>query len=244
MKVERHSPSSLNLFCASPAMFVLERIMGRRQPVGAAAHRGTAVEAGIAAGLVDLDRPVEECIEIAATKYRSLIGLCTDPSVEAKEKTIPAMVRQGLDELRPYGTPSSQQGFVEWRPEGLQSPIVGFYDFEWANHGIVVDLKTTEKLPSSIKLPHARQVGLYGPAISDNIDARLTYVTPIKRATYRLENVREHRDALLRIALVVERFLALSDDPAFFASITAPDFDHFYWTAPAARQAGFEAWGF
>lgn len=244
MKVERHSPSSLNLFCASPSMFVLERVMGRRQAVGAAAHRGTAVEAGIAAGLFDLDRPVEECVEIAATKYRSLIGLCTDPSVETKEKTIPAMVMQGLDELRPYGTPTSQQGFVEWRPEGLQAPIVGYYDFEWANHGIVVDLKTTEKLPSSIKLPHARQVGLYGPAISDNIDARLTYVTPIKRATYRLENVREHRDALLRIALVVERFLALSDDPAFFASITAPDFDHFYWSAPAARQAGFEAWGF
>lgn len=244
MNVDRHSPSSLNLFCASPAMFVLERVIGRRQPVGAAAHRGTAVEAGIAAGLADLDRDVEECVEVAVTKYRTLIALCGDPRVEVCGRAIPDMVRHGLAELRPYGAPTSSQGFVQWQPDGLKAPIVGFYDFAWEQHGIVVDLKTTERLPSEIKLPHARQVALYAAAISDNVDPRLTYVTPQKRATYRLENVRAHREALLRIALIVERFLALSDDPGFFTSITAPDFESFYWVAPPARQAGYEAWGF
>jgi hypothetical protein len=39
--------------------------------------------------------------------------------------------------------------------------IVGYFDYEWQQHGIIVDLKTTEKLPSSIKIPHARQVALY-----------------------------------------------------------------------------------
>jgi len=31
---ERHSPSSLNLFAASPAMFVLERIIGLKRGTG------------------------------------------------------------------------------------------------------------------------------------------------------------------------------------------------------------------
>jgi hypothetical protein len=55
-------------------------------------------------------------------------------------------------------------------------PIVGYLDYRWDQHGILVDLKTTEKLPSSIKIPHARQVALYATMTGDNVDARLTYV--------------------------------------------------------------------
>ena len=243
MKIERHSPSSLNLFCASQSTFVLEKICGKRQPVGAVAHRGTAVEYGISKGLFDPAMPVEACIEFAQQKYRQVSALCGDPRVEASGKLISDMVRNGLDELRPYGVPTSEQQFVSWHPDDLTYPIVGYYDFAWDQHGIVVDLKTTERMPSQIKNGHARQVALYAGAISDNVDARLAYVTHQKRATYRLENVREHRDALHRIARVVERFLALSDDPAFFVSITAPDVESFYWSNPAARAEAFATWG-
>ena len=48
---ERHgldhlSASSINLFVAQPAMWAMQKLMGRKTGVGAAAHRGTAVEAG------------------------------------------------------------------------------------------------------------------------------------------------------------------------------------------------------
>ena len=79
--------------------------------------------------------------------------------------------------------------------------------------------------------------------MSDNVDARLAYVTPKKLEVYRLENVREHRRALHNIAKRVENFLDLSDDPAFFLSITAPDVDSFYWASPPSRQLAFEHWG-
>ena len=59
--------------------------------------------------------------------------------------------------------------------------------------------------------------------------------------TYQLENIREHREALLQIALRIERFLALSDDPEFFKSITVPDLESFYWGGPA-RQLAYEHW--
>ena len=246
MLIERHSPSACNLFAASPAMFVLERIMGLKQPVGVPAHRGVAVEDGVAHAL---SKPVDggniegveaDAIQIAFTKYDTLTAMSPDDRREKYRATIPEMVSQVIEELRHYGVPSKTQGFIEWRPEGLRLPIVGYYDFYWEDKGIVVDLKTTEKMPSSIKITHARQVSFY--AMSDNMDARLCYVTPKKCQTYQLENIREHREALLQIALRVERFLALSDDPQFFLDITAPDLDSFYWSGPQARQLAYEHW--
>lgn len=241
MKFERHSPSSLNLYCASPAMFVLEKILGRRQPVGAPAYRGIAVEDGVTVGLLNPDATLESCFEVALKKYDMLTALSSDKRRADFRETIPGMVASAIEELRPYGVPSHTQGFVEWRPDGLKYPIVGYYDFHWEQHNITVDLKTTEKLPSQIKVPHARQIALY--VRSNNADARASYITPKKRATYRVENIDAHRTALHQIAMRVERFLSLSDDPEFFLSITAPDYESFYWNGPA-RQIGFEKWGF
>lgn len=240
MKLTHYSPSSLNLFCAAPAMFVLEKVLGRRQPVGVPAHRGIAVEYGVTVGLLNPEAMVGECVAEAFTKYDTLTALSSDERREKYRDTIQPMVAEALAELRPYGIPSRTQGKVTWQPEGLAAPILGYFDFAWDDHGIIVDLKTTEALPSKIKTPHARQISLY--ATSDNMDARATYCTPKKRATYRVENVREHRQALHQIALRVERFLALSDDPEWFASIIAPDLDSFYWAPPEARQIAWEVW--
>ena len=238
---KRHSPSALNLFAASPSMFVLEKVLGRRQPVGVPAYRGIAVEDGVTCGLLDPAASLQACTDVAFRKYDTITALSGDKRRDEYRAPIPAMVEQALIELRPYGIPTKCQGFVERRPEGLKLPVGGYFDYEWEQHGIVADLKTSEKLPSSIKPPHARQVSFY--CDSDNFDARLTYVTPKKKATYRVENIRDHRNALYEIARRIENFLALSSDPAFFTSITAPDVESFYWSGPPARQLAFKHWG-
>lgn len=238
--IQRHSPSSLNLFCASPSMFVLEKVLGIRQSVGAPAFRGTAVEEGVTLGLMDPAASLEACTEAAYKKYDTITALSGDKRRDEYRETIPAMVASALEELRPYGVPSHCQGFVEWKPEGLALPIVGYFDYHWAQHNITTDLKTTEKLPSAVKVPHARQVALY--VTSNNADARATYITPKKRATYQIENVDEHRKALHQIALRCEAFLSLSDDPKFFTNITVPDLESFYWGGPPSRQLAFEHW--
>jgi len=234
----RHSPSSLNLFTASLATFVLERIHGIKQVVGVPAHRGTAVEEGVTLGLMDPKASLHKCIDVAQTKYDELTALSSDPRRENYRGSIPDMVTAALEELRKYGVPTGTQGWVEWQPDGLRMPIVGRFDYEWAQHGIVADLKTTEKMPSKIKVPHARQVALYSR--SDNAQAHLIYVTPKKIAPYKLENIGAHRQALANIARAVEAFLALSDDPDFFFSITAPDVDSFYFKEPAQRALAFK----
>jgi hypothetical protein len=239
MQIQYHSPSGLNLFCASPAMFVLEKVLGRRQPVSAPAHRGTAVEDGVTHGLLNPEADVEECSAVAIKRYDTLMALSPDARRERYRETIPEMVSSALTELRPYGVPSECQGYVEWKPEGLQYPIIGYWDFHWADHGITLDLKTTEKLPQAVKIPHARQVSLY--VTSNNADARACYVSPKKPITYQIDNIDAHRQALHQIALRCEAFLALSDDPEFFIKITVPDLESYFWGGPA-RQLAFDIW--
>src|SRR6476620_6325133 len=60
VKYDHHSASSTNLFCASPAMWVAEKLLGLRQPVGAPAHRGVAVEDGVTHGLINPDASLAE----------------------------------------------------------------------------------------------------------------------------------------------------------------------------------------
>jgi hypothetical protein len=236
----QHSPSALNLFAAQPSMFVLEKILGLKQPVGAVAHRGVAIEDGVAHGLKDPKASDADSIKIAQAKFDLLTAMSGDARREKYRADIPDMVTTALDELRPYGVPTETQGFITWQPEGLRLPIVGYSDFMWADKGIIVDLKTTDRMPSEIKVGHARQVSLYS---GDNHEGRLCYVTPKKVQVLQLENIREHRQALFNIAKKVENFLALSEDPAFFTTIVAPDLDSFYWTNPIARQLAFEHFG-
>jgi hypothetical protein len=235
-----HSPSSCNLFAACPSLWILERIKGIKQAVGAPAHRGTAVEAGVAHGLQMPGAAVEDCVKVAHARYDALMALSPDPRRDFYRGGISGMVQQALSALREYGVPTATQRYVEWKPKELKLPIVGYCDFDWLHHGIVVDLKTTERMPEEIKLSHARQVALY--AEGNFADARLCYVTPKKIAAYHLENVAEHRQALLRIAQTVERLLALSDDPNFFMRLLVPDLESFYWSNPIMRALAWEHW--
>jgi hypothetical protein len=223
-------------------MFVLEKCLKKRSPVGAAAYRGTAVEAGIAEGLINGSDDAT-CMKLAQAEFDKLTALSGDSRREKEAGAIGDMVKMGLAELRPYGQPTSTQGKIEYHIEGLMVPMIGFYDFEWANHGILTDLKTTHALPSKISTSHARQVALYVAARGNNLDARLTYVTSKKSATYHLENVAQHVLALEKIALTIQRFLSISDDPLELASIVVPEVDSFYFADPMARKAAFDVWG-
>ena len=47
-----------------------------------------------------------------------------------------------------------------------------------------------------------------------------------------------------QIALRLERFLALSNDPAELCGLLVPDYERFYWTNPITRARGAEIYGF
>lgn len=236
------SPSACNRFMSSPALYLQEYVFKKRSPVGPAAHRGSACELGIVAGLLG-GKSVEECQNIALTHFDRLTALSPDPRKEKERAAVPKIVVKGIEELKGYGPPSSTQGEVRWVVEGLGVPFKGFYDMQWANHGIITDLKTTLALPSKISSSHARQVALYNAAAGDNYSARVTYVTPAKSATYQLENARDHMKSLERCALTIQRFLSLSRDKHELAALVIPDVDGFYYSDQQARQIAYEIWG-
>jgi len=130
---------------------------------------------------------------------------------------------------------------VSWQPEDLKLPIVGYYDYQWTRHGIVADLKTTERMPSEIKLGHARQVSLY--VGGGNMAGHLIYCTPRKLEAYKLENAQEHREQLRKIAVIVEELLSLSDNPRYYLKLFAPALDNFYFNTPEARAMAYRLWG-
>lgn len=247
------SPSTCNLFIGSQAAFVLDKCLKRKGQVGAAAHRGTSVEKGVVYGL-ETGVSDEECIRVANDEFWRLTALSSDPAREKEAAAVPEMVKIGLKELRGYGKPTSTQGKIEYHFDSIAVPFIGFYDVEWSNHNILVDLKTTHALPSKISTNHARQVALYAAALAgprsgadassgNAIDPRVTYITPKKSATYRVENVSEHVASLERIGLAIQRFLSISTDPAELAKHVMPDVESFYFKDPMVRQAVFEIWG-
>lgn len=249
---ERHgldhlSASSINLFVAQPAMWAMQKLMGRRSMVGPAAHRGTAIEAGVEMGLFDPAAPVETCQEAAIARFNQLTALSADPAVQKERANIAPAVAIALAELRQYGIPEAADGNRQHRIEvqlpGVPVPFIGWLDFWYPAHGIIVDLKTQARLSSKISDPHARQGAIYHAA-HGNAEIRFAYVTPQKMGVYRLEDPRRHLDRVVSIAQSIERFLSLSDDGAALTRSLSPDLDSFYWNDPGARAAADEIWGF
>lgn len=244
--VNHLSASSLNLFAAEPALWVMQRLLGKNTPVGSAAHRGTAAEAGINAGLRSPEMPVEDCIALALKEFDKLTALCADGKREEERKSIPEMVRIGLAELRQYGIPDvpprGPQFKVEINLPGVSVPVIGYKDWHFGAHGVVVDLKTTHKIPAAIPDSHARQGAIY--VHGTNHEMRFAYVSGKKCAVYVLEDTARHINAVTQIAQRLERLLALSDDPHKLAGLLVPNYDSFYWNEPITRARGREVFGF
>ena len=145
------SASSLNTYAAQPAAWAMSYLLKRRLPVGASAHRGTAIESGVSAGLFDPEKPVDDCVAIAVAEYDRLTALSGDPRREAQRKVVQDTVPVALAELRQYGRPTPpEEGQHQHRiskplGEGLPD-LVGYLDFYWQEHGLVLDLKTTERV--------------------------------------------------------------------------------------------------
>jgi hypothetical protein len=243
---ERHglahlSASQLNLYRASPALWVVEYLLRMRGSVGVAAHCGTAVEAGVAAGLLDPAMAVENCTAIAQKRYRELTLLSGDAKRDDKGAEIPGMVGHALEALRPYGVPSATQQRIEVRLDDVAVPVIGFKDFSFDAHGLDVDLKTSARLPSQMSPEHRVQGAIYFSA-SGNREQRFCYATKAKGTVYLLEEPHEALAQARRIALAMSRLLALSADAAEIAGLLVPDYSQFRWSAET-RAAGRDLYG-
>lgn len=241
------SATSLNLYAAQPALWVVEKLLRRRASPGCAAHRGTAAEHGVGLGLFDPEATVADCQAAALAEFDRLATFSTDPNRAKEREAVPCLVETALAELRQYGPPTppregQRQHRVEVALPDVPVPVIGYQDFVWDAHGIVLDLKTSLRLASNISPAHARQGAVY--VAGSNREMRFCYATPKKVAVYALEDTTTPLLTLRHVALRLERFLRLSRDPQELVGLLCPDFESFWWSSPDARALGRDVYGF
>ncbi len=255
---ERHglahvSPSSLNSWCAAPALWVVEKLFGHRSTVGPSADRGSAIEHGVNLGLIDTKLSAEACGEAALAEFDTLTAFKLGSDRDKQRAAIVPTVALALAELRQYGPPDpipesqplyygKRQHKVERTLPGVSVPCIGYKDWNFGNHGIVVDLKTSLALPSSIKNTHARQGSFYVANTNDQM--RFCYATPKKVAVYQQEDAAAAFSELVKIAMTIERFLSVSNDKHELAGLICPDYETFYWNSPQTKAAGLQVYGY
>lgn len=251
-RIERLSASSLNLWASEPALWVMERLLGHRTPSGALAARGKAVEHGVNLGLASPARSAAECAAAALAEFDRDMALVKDERRDGERANIAGYVTHAMAELRQYGIPTAYQHRIEIRLDDVPVPVVGYVDWLFDQHGLIVDLKTGERLPAAISDAHGRQGAVYARA-HGNYGMRFAYVKPAAGrkdgravAVYEMDagDIRRHLAALREIALRLGRFLALSKDPRELAGLLVPDYDDFRWSNPAARAQGAAVFGF
>ena len=239
--IKHLSPSSLNTFAAEPAMWVLQKLAGKQTPAGYAAHRGTASESGIVAGLLNPEMPIVEAQQIALAEFDKLSAFNKDPKAVKERAGIPGIVEQGIKKLRTAGIPDEIQHRVDVTLPGLPIPCIGYVDVGWTKHGIRLDIKSKLRMPTDIEQAHRRQVGLY--IHGTNCTGRVAYFTPTQEMVFALEEAPRYVEELRQIAIRLQNFLALSDDREKLIRSCVPNYGSFYWSDAYTRGLGKEVFG-
>ena len=241
--IDHLSPSSLNMSMGSLSAWCVRYLLRQRFPSGWAAERGKAAENGVAAGLFNPDLSDEDCVKFALESFDNVAKiddmLALADGKEKARKEVEAMVPLALAELRPLGVPTAPPIGENQRKIGLDCRfrpgengtvhVMGYLDFYYSEIPLVVDLKTTGRMPSSFSQAHGIQAAIYARAMKCPV--RYLYVTP--KAAKWLEITEEEiehylevvRDSVKRL----ERFLSLSDDGEKLARSAPYDPSSFYW---------------
>ncbi len=202
-KIDHISPSSVTLWTANPALWVGRYLLRWKDDQSPAALRGKAIEDGYSAFLHGVENP--ETVAARAFEANAQ-GLADDDWQQAREEVAP-MLRQAMSASGPlHGTRPLMQKKVEHWVDGIGVPFWGFIDYEWPSVE-VLDLKTTNRIPSSAKPDHCAQLGLY--CRETRLPGRLLYVSKSKSASYTLseEEASAAFEPMIRAARSLAYFL-------------------------------------
>lgn len=236
--VEHLSYSQGAMFIADPARWWLTYVLGHREPSNAAMERGKAVEFGVEHFLKNEFVDVDDAIDEAVKYFNRATALLVSNEERQKELVgIPGMVAWGIEAIRPLGVPIGYQEKIEITLDDVPVPVIGYID--WTFDGLIVDLKTTNRMPSKISSSHRKQGALYRAA-KGNYGVQFLYTTPKRSCFLELENDRQDLNELRRAFRAMEALCGLSDDRAEIEAILCPDFDSFYWSDQQTRNKGRE----
>ena len=180
----KHSFSSVSKFIRNPSEWLCHYSLGLRSPSNAAMTRGNLAEFGayykIKRGMQQKDG--KDFAKLIRHRFKKLKFLNAeqecDNAILISKKFEEILYERQLRDIKSY------QKEISKTIPGLSYSIRAFTDFEFEK--IIVDAKSTLRLPSSPKIDHIRQQGLYSKLY--NKPTALMYATPKKSLFYELTN--------------------------------------------------------
>ena len=232
--IDHLSASSINLWTNAPDVWVMQYLYGIRTPMGAAPWRGIVVEDAVVDILTGGSE--QKAIQDALDKFdkRFLIG--TEKTTKERNMITP-MIQIAVEELMEFGKPefpeeSERRGQekIEIRTgkDGWTIPIIGYLDLVYPQHGVVIDLKTTGRIPSTMSGEHQLQRAIYAKA-KGNMAVKFLYVSSKKASMLEDGDVAETLTKAKQSIFRMEAFLRHVDKDTA-KEIIPLNPNSFYWT--------------
>ena len=180
--IDHLSASSINLWSNAPDVWVMQYLHGKRTGMGPAPWRGICVEDAVVEIL--LGGKETEALDCAMEKFHSRFMIGSDETAREAARIQP-MVEIAVEELAQYGKPEfpederQEKISITAKGDGWSVPVIGFLDLVYPDHGLVIDLKTTGRIPSSMSAEHQLQRAIYAKA-KGNMAVKFLYVSEKK----------------------------------------------------------------
>ena len=208
------------------SLWVARYLFKIKSSSGASAVRGIATEFVLAdkyeKGVFDYN--------LLDVKFMSL---CAESGIDlgdiktAKEKNLLKGFGSVIDENFDYENLEAYQEKVEVPIDDMPVPIMGYIDFRFKDK--IVDLKTSTRMPTRPTEAQKRQMALYSMAYP-NSSVDLFFATPKEHKKFTLKNLTLYKKQLRKVALSIQKFLAISDDKHELASLMYPNLDSWLWS--------------
>lgn len=236
------SVSNVNGFISWRSKWYLERIAGFKSVMNPEAHRGTAVEHGVAHCLIQR-QPIDDGIALALHDYDELCAdLDVDHAAQCREG-IPGLVKALIGALEPFGRVVSVQRAVRGQYDCLPGvEWVGYCDFEFED--LIVDLKTKKQTPSELPSDWGRQGAFYHNRLGKPV--KFVCGIPLKggprTVSFTVDDVNapQYLSQLLEGAQAMDRILSLPKDR--LADVFMPDPDDWFLKDEMTRNAAKDVW--
>lgn len=194
-RIDHSSASAINLYANAPHMWVAQYLFQKRSEFGSAAKAGVLVEDAVT-NVIGKGWTLESAITSAVDQYQTFITFDKSETAHARGEAMVGMITGAIEALKPFGDPEFNDNGKQKKIEllcngnGWQLPIHGYIDYHFPKHGLIIDLKSTMKMPSGMSIEHKRQSCIYRKAM-DNQTVKFMYVTGKRCETFECEDVSE-----------------------------------------------------
>jgi len=239
-KIGHLSASSINLWVNAPDVWVAKYLHGHKQAFGPAPRRGQCVETAVHMALTGA--PLEKALKAAHDAFDRTFMFGDEKTAKERDMIAP-MAEIAIAELEQFGIPDAggdeqHKISITAKGDGWEIPVIGFLDFTFPQHGLIVDLKTAARIPSVMSPDHQLQRAIYAKAMG-NYSVQFLYISAKKASWLEDGDVNETLARAKAHITRLERFLSMHTADEALACVPVCD-TSFYWRGDeSARREMF-----